>query len=93
MVRKVERAGLTSVVDDDVERFCPVYAESVRNFGTPAFAKAHISALQETFSLDLDIVTAVHQGQAIVSVMIFHFRDHVLRHLRRWCPGGTECCW
>jgi len=78
MVRKGIKAGLTSVVDDDVERLYPVYAESVRNLGTPVFAKAYITALQETFASDLDIVTVVHEGQAIASVMSFYFRDQVL---------------
>jgi len=55
MVRKGIKAGLTSVIDDDVERLHPVYAESVRNLGTPVFAKSYFSALQEEFSSDLDV--------------------------------------
>lgn len=78
MVRKGIKAGLTSVIDDDVERLHPVYAESVRNLGTPVFAKAYFRTLQETFAPDLDIVTIEHQGQAIASVMNFYFRDQVL---------------
>jgi len=78
MVRKGIKAGLTSVIDDDVERLHPVYAESVRNLGTPVFAKAYFRALQETFASDLDIVTVLNDGQAIASVMNFYFRDQVL---------------
>jgi hypothetical protein len=50
MVRKGIKAELTSVIDDDVERLHPVYAESVRNLGTPVFSKAYFRTLQETFS-------------------------------------------
>ena len=78
MVRKGIKAGLTSVIDDDVERLHPVYAESVRNLGTPVFSKAYFRALQETFAPDLDIVTVLRDGQAIASVMNFYFRDQVL---------------
>ena len=78
MVRKGIKAGLTSVIDDDVERLHRVYAESVRNLGTPVFAKAYFRALHETFSPDLDIVTVLRDGQAVASVMNFYFRDRVL---------------
>ena len=78
MVRKGIKAGLTSVIDDDVDRLHPVYAESVRNLGTPVYSKAYFRALQETFGSDLDIVTVLHDGQAVASVMNFYFRDQVL---------------
>jgi FemAB-related protein (PEP-CTERM system-associated) len=78
MVRKGIKAGLTSVIDDHVDRLHPVYAESVRNLGTPVFSKAYFRNLLETFSPDLDIVTVVRDGQAIASVMNFYFRDQVL---------------
>lgn len=78
MVRKGIKAGLTSVIDDDVDRLHPIYAESVRNLGTPVFSKAYFRALRETFASDLDIVTVLRDGQAIASVMNFYFRDQVL---------------
>ena len=39
MVRKGVEAGLTSDLDDGVERLYRIYAESVRNLGTPVFTK------------------------------------------------------
>ena len=86
MVRKGIKAGLKSVIDDDVERLHPVYAESVRNLGTPVFPKSYFRALQEEFSSDLDVVTILHEGQAVASVMNFYFRDQVLPYF----GGGTS---
>src|SRR6185437_8944784 len=39
MVRKGIQNGLCSVVDEEVDRLHQVYAESVRNLGTPVFPK------------------------------------------------------
>lgn len=86
MVRKGIKAGLTSVIDDDVDRLHPVYAESVRNLGTPVFSKHYFQALMETFGPDLDVVTVMHDGEAIASVMNFYFRDQVLPYF----GGGTN---
>ena len=86
MVRKGIKAGLTSVIDDDVERLHDVYAVSVRNLGTPVFAKAYFQAIKESFGADIDIVTIEHQGRAVASVMNFYFRDQVLPYY----GGGTE---
>lgn len=85
MVRKGIKAGLTSVIDDDVDRLHPVYAESVRNLGTPVFSKAYFRILMEAFSPDIDIVTIEDKGQAVASVMNFYFRDQVLPYF----GGGT----
>ena len=85
MVRKGIKAGLVGAIDDDVGRLHRVYAESVRNLGTPVFASAYFRALRETFGSDLDIVTIEHDGQAIASVMNFYFRDQVLPYY----GGGT----
>ena len=86
MVRKGIKAGLGSEIDDDVDRLHDIYAESVRNLGTPVFAKRYFHALRDTFAGDLDIVTVVHRGSAVASVMNFYFRDQVLPYY----GGGTS---
>jgi FemAB-related protein (PEP-CTERM system-associated) len=40
MIRKGIRNGLRSEVDDGIDRLYDVYAESVRNLGTPVFAQS-----------------------------------------------------
>src|SRR3546814_9579573 len=48
-VRKGIKLGLVGEIDDTVERFYDLYAESVRNLGTPVFGKRYFRALKEVF--------------------------------------------
>jgi FemAB-related protein (PEP-CTERM system-associated) len=79
VVRKGMEAGLTSVIDDDIQRFFPIYATSVRNHGTPVFPRRHFSRLLELFGSRCEVTTVVNtDGVALSSVMSFYFRDEVL---------------
>jgi FemAB-related protein (PEP-CTERM system-associated) len=78
MIRKGMLNKLKSEIDDDVERLYRVYAESVRNLGTPVFSKSYFRTLREEFSTCSDIVTITSNGQAVASVLNFYFRDEVL---------------
>ena len=86
MIRKGIALGLRSEIDADVERLHRVYAESVRNLGTPVFPRSLFRALKARFGEDCDIVTVEHQGEAVASVMNFYFRDEVLPYY----GGGTR---
>jgi len=85
MVRKGIAAGLSSEIDGDVERLHAIYAESVRNLGTPVFPKRYFAALKREFGEDCEVLTVVHQGKPVSSVMSFFFRDEVLPYY----GGGT----
>ncbi|MBV9203018.1 MAG: FemAB family PEP-CTERM system-associated protein [Alphaproteobacteria bacterium] len=78
MVRKGIRHELRSEIDDGIDRLYRVYAESVRNLGTPVFAKSYFSILREEFSSTSDVITVSCDGKAIASVLNFYFRDEVL---------------
>ena len=78
MIRKGMQNGLRSQIDTGVDRLHRVYAESVRNLGTPVFAKSYFRILTEEFPQSSDIVTVVDKGNAVASVMNFYFRDEVL---------------
>ena len=78
MVRKGIDLGLRSELDTDVGRLHAIYAESVRNLGTPVFAKRYFQILLEEFAGAIDIVTILDGEIAIASVMNFYFRDEVL---------------
>ena len=60
-----------------------VYAESVRNLGTPVFPKALFDAALDL--LDGDILTVRHEGNAVASVLSFYHDGAVLPY---W-GGGT----
>lgn len=86
MVRAGMKAGLTSVIDESVERFYQAYSESVRNLGTPVFPKRYFQVLKQAFGDDCEILTVEHEGRLIASVMSFYFKGEVLPYY----GGGTE---
>lgn len=86
MVRAGIKAGLTSVVDDSVERFYRAYSESVRNLGTPVFPKHYFQVLKDVFAENCEILTIEHDGQLVASVMSFYYKDEVLPYY----GGGTD---
>jgi FemAB-related protein (PEP-CTERM system-associated) len=85
MIRKGMQNGLKSEVDNDVSRLYRIYAESVRNLGTPVFAKTYFDLLRTTFPEQSDIVTVISNGRPVASVLNFYFRDEVLPYY----GGGT----
>jgi FemAB-related protein (PEP-CTERM system-associated) len=85
MVRKGIKEGLQSVVDDTVDRHYEVYTESLRNLGTPPFAKTYLRVLKEVFGADCDVVTILKDDRPVASVLNFYFRDEVLPYY----GGGT----
>lgn len=85
MVRAGIKAGLSSVVDDSVERFFQAYSESVRNLGTPVFPKRYFEILKQVFADDCEVLTIEQNGRLIASVMSFYFKDEVLPYY----GGGT----
>lgn len=78
MVRKGIKAGLEGVEDDDVDGFFAVYAESVRNLGTPVFPRRYFHLLKQVFGDACTLLHIRHQGQSVAAVMSFWFRDEVL---------------
>jgi FemAB-related protein (PEP-CTERM system-associated) len=86
MVRAGIKAGLISVIDDNVERLYRAYSESVRNLGTPVFPKKYFQILQDVFGERCEVLTIEHEGQLVASVMSFYFKDEVLPYY----GGGTD---
>jgi FemAB-related protein (PEP-CTERM system-associated) len=85
MVRKGIQNGLSSTATRDVATLHRVYAESVRNLGTPVFSRRYFQILLDVFGNDADVVTILDQGTPIAAVLNFYFRDEVLPYY----GGGT----
>lgn len=86
-VRKgFDRHKLSSVSNSDVGTLHRVYAESVRNLGSPVFPQKYFQALVDAFPDAHDITTVLHEGSAVASVLNFHFRQQVLPYY----GGGTR---
>ena len=86
MVRKGIQNGLTSVSDGDTDRLHRVYAESVRNLGTPVFPRRYFRLLGEAFPSANEVTTVLHEGRPVAAVLNFHFRDEVIPYY----GGGTR---
>lgn len=77
MVRKGIALGLEAKHGGTVDDFYRVYAESVRNLGTPVLSRKYYLRLQQTFGEDCEITIVTHQGQPVAAVMSLYFRDEV----------------
>lgn len=63
-----------------------VYAESVRNLGTPVFPRALFEAMLECFGDDADILAVVKGGRPVAAVLSFYFGGTAMPY---W-GGGTR---
>jgi FemAB-related protein (PEP-CTERM system-associated) len=86
MVRKGIKEGLRAEVETTVDRHYDMYAESLRNLGTPVFSKRYLEVLRDVFGEACDIVTILKGDRAVASVLNFYFRDEVLPYY----GGGTS---
>jgi FemAB-related protein (PEP-CTERM system-associated) len=67
-----------------VAAFYAMYAESVRNLGTPVFPRSLFEAMLE--ALESDILTVFHKGEPVSSVLSFYHAGAVMPY---W-GGGTS---
>ncbi|WP_426955490.1 FemAB family XrtA/PEP-CTERM system-associated protein [Muricoccus radiodurans] len=77
-VRKAARTNLTAVTNLDVDGLYPLYAESVRNLGSPTFPRRYFRLLAAAFPGACDVTTVRHGDQPVAAVLSFHFREEVL---------------
>lgn len=88
-VRKGLETDLTIAIgaeEADRAAHYAVYAESVRNLGTPVFPRALFDGVLDRFGPDADILTVRHRGRAVASVLSLYHRGAVLPY---W-GGGTR---
>ncbi len=78
MVRKGIKAGLTSAVENDVDKLYQCYSESVRNLGTPVFSKKYFAILKEVFGDDCEVRIVSKDQEVVAGVMSFYFKNEVL---------------
>lgn len=78
LIRVATQNGLTSVVDDNVDRLHHVYACSVRQLGTPVFSRRYFQELKSVFGPACEILTIEQKSRPVAAVMNFYFRDEVL---------------
>jgi FemAB-related protein (PEP-CTERM system-associated) len=89
--RAVVRQSLTRDLDiaeePGIDRFFALYAESVRNHGTPVFAKRYFQSLKDEFGAACEVLIVRHAGTPVCGVMSFYFRDEVLPYYAGATPA------
>lgn len=92
-VRKaITKFSLTSVstTDGDTDGLHRIYAESVRNLGTPVFPRRYFRLLAAAFPDAHDVTTVLHEGRPLSAVLNFHFRDQVLPYYGGGVPAARD---
>jgi len=98
VIRKGIKNGLV-FQDDALKRFYAVYAESVRNLGTPVFPRRLFEAILATFPDNVEVVTATLDDTVVSGAMNFYFRDSVCpyywggSHAARGLKGNDFLAW
>lgn len=78
MVRKGIKRGLRAETAPNVDAFYRLYAESVRNLGTPVFSRRYFRVLAEVFAEHCEVLVVRHGESPVAGVMSFYFRGEVL---------------
>ena len=86
MVRKGQQNGLQTRQDDDARDLYQMYSESLRNLGTPVFARRYLRILLQVFGSDAEVLTVMREGAPVSSVLSFRFRNQILPYY----GGGTS---
>ncbi len=76
---RAEAAGdLKCSVTSEIDSFYNLYAESVRNLGTPVLAKKWIRNLVQEFEDEIEISVVTSRHIAVAGLLSFYHRDRVL---------------
>jgi FemAB-related protein (PEP-CTERM system-associated) len=79
MIRQAQKHGLRSTMSDERLKDCfRVYAESLRNLGTPIYAYSYFHDLKKTFGDQCQVLVVELQNKVIAGVLTFLFKDQVL---------------
>jgi FemAB-related protein (PEP-CTERM system-associated) len=68
----------TGVSEQDRDCHYAIYAESVRNLGTPVFPRSLMSEVLDAFGDEADILTVLHEGQPVASVLSLYHNGTVM---------------
>ena len=73
-----EKGELGAVFNGDIDTFYELYAHALRDLGTPIFPKRFVQAVMREFSDDAEILVIKAEGEPVLSLLSFYFRDKVM---------------
>jgi len=90
VVRKALEGTLRIELDQTTGRFFPLYAASVRNLGTPVFARRWFAALKRIFGDDCEIAIVLDGDRPVAGLMSFYFRNEALPYYAGGVPDARR---
>lgn len=84
---KNELAVRIGTNEEDRTDHYKVYAESVRNLGTPVFPRALFDQVMDAFGADADILTVSSNGKPVASVLSLYHKGTVMPY---WGGGSFD---
>ncbi len=91
VLRKGLERGLAVRTTRDAGAAWRLYAESVRNLGTPVFPRRWFEGLLATFPVDAEATVVGENGQDMAGVLTLHWRDEVLPYYGGGIPAARDC--
>lgn len=89
-VRKAEAAGLQVDSHRDVGRFFRLYAQSLRNLGSPVGPLEYYERLLTVFGADCSILSVHHEGRDLTTVLNLHHRGSVMPYHGGGLPAARR---
>jgi FemAB-related protein (PEP-CTERM system-associated) len=91
MIRQGQKHGLRSVMDENRLRdFYTVYAESVRNLGTPVYSYRYFQQLTKVMGDACRVLLVEHQEKTIAGVLTFFYKDQMLPYYGGSLPAYRD---
>ena len=90
MIRKGEKAGLSSRRGQDVATFYRLFCAGMHNLGTPVYPRRLFTTLLDCFGEQLEILIVESDGQPVSAVLSLYFRDEVLPYYAGSIPAARQ---
>jgi FemAB-related protein (PEP-CTERM system-associated) len=91
MIRKAQKAGLQARHGwGQLEDFYPLFANNLRNHGTPAFPRDLLDHLANEFDGRLDLMMVYSDSKPVAGVVSFIFRDTILPYYAGASPEAQR---
>jgi len=89
-IRKGMKSGAKAVVEPDAARFYEVFAENMRDLGTPVFGRNYFENLTREFGDACEILLVTKDDRPVCGAMLFFFRNEVTPYYVGSRKGARE---
>lgn len=77
-LRRALRKNISVTVERSTDAFYPIYAEAMRDFGTPALPRRFFDKLLTTFGEDCNVVVGRAADRPVTAVMCYYYKGRVM---------------